>query len=197
MASPTQWTWVWINSGSWWWTGRPGVLQSMGSQRVGHNWMTELNWTDDCMPALLVIDPFWLFTVVILPRLVIYFSNVSIFHCFQQSLDKYIFIVFQDPRPWCYLFLLNMCYKLRSWFAFSHVLPPQPHHRLWHYLFCTEHFFTLLIKNTFKEVTLGTSIWEAVSCTNMEMRLYVTFIFKKQVEYLWCLESTNTIVFKY
>ena len=45
MASPTQWTWVWVNSGSWWWTGRPGVLQSMGLQRVGHDWATELNWT--------------------------------------------------------------------------------------------------------------------------------------------------------
>ena len=44
MASPTQWTWVWVNSGSWWWTGRPGMLQSMGSQRVRHNWETELNW---------------------------------------------------------------------------------------------------------------------------------------------------------
>ena len=43
MASPTQWTWVWVNSGSWWWTGRPGVLQSMGSQRVGHNRATVLN----------------------------------------------------------------------------------------------------------------------------------------------------------
>ena len=44
MASPTQWTWVWVNSGSWWWTGRPGVLWFMGSQRVGHDWATELNW---------------------------------------------------------------------------------------------------------------------------------------------------------
>ena len=44
MASRTQWTWVWVNSGSWWWTGRPGVLESMGSQRVGHNRVTELNW---------------------------------------------------------------------------------------------------------------------------------------------------------
>ena len=45
MASPTWWTWVWgVNSGSWWWTGRPGVLQFMGSQRVQHNWATELNW---------------------------------------------------------------------------------------------------------------------------------------------------------
>ena len=44
MASPTQWTWVWVDSGSSWWTGRPGVLQSTGSQRVGHDWLTELNW---------------------------------------------------------------------------------------------------------------------------------------------------------
>ena len=46
MASPTQWTRVWVNSGSWWCTGRPGVLQSVGSQRVGHVWVTELNWTE-------------------------------------------------------------------------------------------------------------------------------------------------------
>ena len=44
-TSPTQWTWVWVNCGGWWWTGRPGVLQSMGSQKVGHDWVTELNWT--------------------------------------------------------------------------------------------------------------------------------------------------------
>ena len=44
MASPTRWTWVWVNSGSWWWTGRPGVLRFMGSQRVGHDWAIELNW---------------------------------------------------------------------------------------------------------------------------------------------------------
>ena len=44
MASPTQWTWVWVDSGSWWWTQRLAVLQFMGSQRVGHDWATELNW---------------------------------------------------------------------------------------------------------------------------------------------------------
>ena len=44
MSSQTQWTWVWVNSGSWWWTGRPGMLRFMGSQRVGHYWVTELNW---------------------------------------------------------------------------------------------------------------------------------------------------------
>ena len=46
MASLTRWMWVWVNSGSWWWTGRPGVLRFMGSQRVGHDWATELNWTE-------------------------------------------------------------------------------------------------------------------------------------------------------
>ena len=46
MASPTQWAWVWVNSVSWCWTGRPGMLQFMGSQRVRHDWATELNWTE-------------------------------------------------------------------------------------------------------------------------------------------------------
>ena len=46
MASRTWWTWVWVNSGRWWWTGRPGVRRFMGSQRVDHDWATELNWTE-------------------------------------------------------------------------------------------------------------------------------------------------------
>ena len=46
MASPTQWAWVWVKSGSWLWTWRPGVLQFMGLQKVGHDWATELNWTE-------------------------------------------------------------------------------------------------------------------------------------------------------
>ena len=46
MASRTRWTWIWVNCGSWWWTGRPGALRFMGSQRVGHDWVTELNWTE-------------------------------------------------------------------------------------------------------------------------------------------------------
>ena len=44
VSSLTWWTWVWVDSRSWWWTGKPGVLQSMGSQRVRHDWVTELNW---------------------------------------------------------------------------------------------------------------------------------------------------------
>ena len=46
MASPTRWTWVWVNSGSCWWTGRPGMLPFMGAQRDRHDGATELNWTE-------------------------------------------------------------------------------------------------------------------------------------------------------
>ena len=57
MASPTQRTWVWVNSGSWWWTGRPGVLWFMGSQRVEHDWATELNWTE----YIGISERYWVF----------------------------------------------------------------------------------------------------------------------------------------
>ena len=56
MALPTQWTWVWVNSRSWWLTGRPGVLQFMGSQRVRHDWATDLIWSDGSQKA----GPNWL-----------------------------------------------------------------------------------------------------------------------------------------
>ena len=46
MAFLTRWRWVWVNSGSWWWTGRPGMLRFTGSQRVRHDWATELSWTE-------------------------------------------------------------------------------------------------------------------------------------------------------
>ena len=52
MASPTWWTWVWVNSGSWWLTGRPGMLQFMGLQRVGHDWVTGLNWKFHLLKSL-------------------------------------------------------------------------------------------------------------------------------------------------
>ena len=55
MASPTRSTWVWVNSGSWWWTGRPGVLQYMGSKRVGHDWATELtDWLTDTLKLVIL-----------------------------------------------------------------------------------------------------------------------------------------------
>ena len=59
MASPTQWTWVSVNSGSWWWTGRPGVLRFMGSQRVGHNWATDLIWNMTNFENVPLGEPCW------------------------------------------------------------------------------------------------------------------------------------------
>ena len=61
MASPTQWTWIWVNSGSWWWTGKPGVLWSIGSQRVWHDWATDLNWTRLQWPVTMNIIFFFFF----------------------------------------------------------------------------------------------------------------------------------------
>ena len=59
--SMTRWTWLWISSGSWWWTGNPGMLQSTGSQRVGHNWATELNW-DICTFVKIHCTTHWWYT---------------------------------------------------------------------------------------------------------------------------------------
>jgi len=56
IASLTRWTWVWVNSGSWWWTGRPCMLRFMGSQRVGHDWATGLNWNQMWIIELIVLS---------------------------------------------------------------------------------------------------------------------------------------------
>jgi len=61
MASLTGWTWVWVNSGRWWWTGKPGVLLFMGLQRVGHNWATDLIWS--YLKGLVVFPTFFNFTL--------------------------------------------------------------------------------------------------------------------------------------
>ena len=73
MASLTRWTWVWVNSGSLWWTGRPGVLGFMGSQRVGHDWATELtdwltDWLGRCFCFLIfhLVLFYWIMVVSIL-----------------------------------------------------------------------------------------------------------------------------------
>ena len=67
MASPTWWTWVWVNSWSWWWTGRPGAQRFMGLQRVGHDWATELNWTEFTQDYLL--EFLWLYSWVLWPHI--------------------------------------------------------------------------------------------------------------------------------
>ena len=59
MASLTRWTWVWVKSGSWWWTGRSGVLQSTGLQTVGYNWATGLNWTERVMNTKSKTETHW------------------------------------------------------------------------------------------------------------------------------------------
>ena len=60
IASPTRWTWIWASSKSWWWTGTPGVLQSMGSQRVRHDWATKPNWTHNLINNMALKGAFWL-----------------------------------------------------------------------------------------------------------------------------------------
>ena len=67
MQSPTRCTWVWLNTRSWWWTGRPCVLLFMGSQRVGHNWVTELNWTEQW---------FWASFHVLICHLYVFFGKM-------------------------------------------------------------------------------------------------------------------------
>ena len=59
MASLTPWTWVWVSSESWWWAGKPDMLQSVGSQRVRHDWATELNWTEDAIKWK-ILRSFWI-----------------------------------------------------------------------------------------------------------------------------------------
>ena len=61
LDSITNSTWVWVNSGSWWWTGKPGLLQSVGSWRVGHDWATELNWTDNSDSCFSLLWTYWIF----------------------------------------------------------------------------------------------------------------------------------------
>ena len=81
MASLTQWTWVWVNSRSWWWTGRPGVLQSMGSQRVRHDRVTKQNWYVILCPYSYMcpytksLSRVWLFET---PRTVAYHAPLSV-----------------------------------------------------------------------------------------------------------------------
>ena len=80
MASPTQWTWVWVNSGSWWWTGKPGVLQSMGSQKFGHSgateWQQMKNIDEHVIKYVIELNP----------------SPVHC-HCFHSLFAKYSFLL--------------------------------------------------------------------------------------------------------
>ena len=84
MASLTRWTWVSVNSRSWWWTGRPGVLQFMWSQRVGHDWATDLIWSDLMGPDATILV-FWMLNF---KPTFSFFSFSVLGHCFQTLEEK-------------------------------------------------------------------------------------------------------------
>ena len=92
MASPTQWTWVWVDSASCWWTGRPGELQFMGSQRVRHDWATELNWTLRYVPSICNILRVFIMKEYILPN------------AFLASTEVVIWFLFLVLLIWCIIF---------------------------------------------------------------------------------------------
>ena len=82
MASLIQWTWAWVSSRSWWWTRKPGVLQSMGSQRVRHDWATELNWKYSVQENYFRIEvttSFWLLVFVLHSFLMIQWTSTFSF----------------------------------------------------------------------------------------------------------------------
>ena len=90
MASQTRWTWVWANSGRWWWTGKPAVLQSMGSQRVGHDWVTEQNWRSlalRCKHRCFLLKPFNIMD----------FEESQARSCYKTELQNHGFPV-QEPK---------------------------------------------------------------------------------------------------
>ena len=74
MVSLTQWTWIWVNSRSWWWTGKPGMLQSMGSPRVGHDWATKLNLTE----SVSQLPPYILFVYLLSSLTIAIIFNIYI-----------------------------------------------------------------------------------------------------------------------
>ena len=82
MASLTRWTWVWVNSGGWWWTGRPGVLRFMGSQRVGHDWALQL------LVKALVICPMLLFSVT--RRTDSYWAYSNKLYCHEKNTQEFL-----------------------------------------------------------------------------------------------------------
>ena len=111
ITSPTRWTWVWVNSGSWWWTGRPGVLQFMGSQRVGHDWATEMNWKYQLVVALSTFQlrPLPLATCITFLTTRTDLCPIWYLHCFAHSALPFcnalsqsccVELFFDDPPEW-------------------------------------------------------------------------------------------------
>ena len=106
--SPTRWTWVWVNSGIWWWTGRPGMLWFMGSQRVGHDWVTEVNWTE----------------TVFSTSVIIFFSSVWFFFMFSNSLLKFLLCLSILLLSLLRIFIIITLNHLSGRFPNSHFVYP-------------------------------------------------------------------------
>ena len=93
MASLTRWTWVWVNSGSWWWTGRPGMLRFMGSH--GHDWATELNWTE---PILYSYSHFFLNILFLLQDTTLHLSTYFLKLLWAMRVTLFFFFFKQSFR---------------------------------------------------------------------------------------------------
>ena len=107
MASPTQWTWVWASSGKWWRTGKPDMLQSMGSQRVGHNWATEqqpMCSSDITMqPSLFIVIPCWITqSSTDYQKLWSIFSGNLQYKCLSTHLHFFPFLLFSSKSIWAH-----------------------------------------------------------------------------------------------
>ena len=151
MASLTWWMWVWVNSGSWWWTGRPGMLRFMGSQRVGHDW-TELNWysLNTPWPSF----PSWRNPV----------RPLSL------SGSPLVFIKFNSQQPFC-----NCVHSLVSFPAFLNV------NLLWSYNMCVGNPFFSLLPSTFSPMSLWFSLTPSSSgCRREEVKLMFNHQFSKE-----------------
>ena len=101
MASRTRWTWVWVNSGSWWCTGRPGVLRFMGSRRVGHDWANQLNWTELRQTQLRSCNII-IFLILLGYNLqcCVSFRCIAVCTCSLSSLASYpIYVITEYPVP--------------------------------------------------------------------------------------------------
>ena len=123
MASLTWWTWVWVNSGSWWWTGRPAVLRFMGSQRVGYDWVTELNWNDKekftsvillfgfYMPDIIFCSLFLAFGVQVFWKAPLEFFTLKL-HPICRLVESRFFTILNIPIHDIFLHLFNFCFLI-------------------------------------------------------------------------------------
>ena len=128
MVSLTQWTWVWVSSGRWWRTGKPGVLQSMGPRRVRHDWVTELNWIlSSASSNLLLFSSSFLFHYHIFLALIssLYYvlfveAFTVVFHSV-PAFREYLYDHYFEFLIWCvaYLFLVYFFFWILAKLFFS------------------------------------------------------------------------------